>query len=103
VLAILSTPLTTLVSAAPPQAVGTVAGVALLGTLAASLHGALSGGEPSGTPRREPAAVTFVVAASGTVFLGIGCAFWALAAGLAVRALLAVPRDLSGGQRSPAN
>ena len=35
------------------------------------------------------ASITFVVAASGLTFLGIGAAFWALAAGLLVRAVLA--------------
>ena len=65
-----------------------MAGLALLGTLASSLAGALTA-----TQGREAAAITFVVAASGISFLGVGAAFWALAAGLAVRALL--PRDRS--------
>jgi benzoate membrane transport protein len=60
-----------------------VAGLALLGTLSASLAGALSAAEG-----REAAAITFVVAASGLTFFGIGAAFWALAAGLIVRAVL---------------
>lgn len=63
--------------------IGTVAGLALLGTLAASLHGALAGPQ-----RREGVIVCFVVAASGTVIGGIGAAFWALLAGLAVQAFL---------------
>ena len=91
VLAALSTPLTTFVSAAPPDVVATVAGLALLGTLAASLHGAMAD-----SPSREAAAVTFVVAASGAVVLGIGAAFWALAAGLAVRVLLTARRRSPG-------
>ena len=62
-----------------------MAGLALLATLSASLSGALSA-----VDGREAAAITFVVAASGLTFLGIGAAFWALAAGLLVRA--AVPR-----------
>jgi benzoate membrane transport protein len=82
-LALLSTALTTFVSAAPADVVGVVAGLALLGTLAASLVGALSaaGG-------REAAATTFLVAASGMTFLGVGAAFWALVAGLLVRGAL---------------
>jgi benzoate membrane transport protein len=64
-----------------------VAGLALLSTLAASLAGALTA-----TQDREAAAITFVVAASGISFLGIGAAFWALAAGLAVRTLLSRSR-----------
>lgn len=83
VLGLLSAPLTAYVSLAPADVVGTVAGLALLGTLAASLHGALSGAEG-----REAVTICFVVAASGTVIGGIGAAFWALLAGLAVRALL---------------
>ena len=76
VLGLLSAPLTAFVSLAPPDVIGTVAGLALLGTLAASLYGALSS-----TEGREAVTITFVVAASGTVIGGIGAAFWALAAG----------------------
>ncbi len=65
---------------------GAVAGLALLGTFSASLSGALSA--PQG---REASAITFVIAASGLTFLGIGAAFWALAAGLLVRAVLPKP------------
>jgi benzoate membrane transport protein len=83
VLGLLSAPLTAYVSLAPAEVIGTVAGLALLGTLAASLHGALSG--PDG---REAVTITFVVAASGTVIGGVGAAFWALVAGLVVRAVL---------------
>jgi benzoate membrane transport protein len=88
-LALVSTTFTTLVSAAPSDVIGAVAGLALLGTLSASLAAALS--VPEG---REAAAITFVVAASGLTFAGIGAAFWALAAGLLVRGVLTarVPR-----------
>jgi benzoate membrane transport protein len=65
VLALLSGALTAFVSVASPDVIGAVAGLALLGTLA-----------------------TFVIAASSTTFLGIGSAFWALLAGLAVRAVV---------------
>jgi benzoate membrane transport protein len=83
VLGLASAPLTAYVSLAPPEVISTVAGLALLGTLAASLSAALSGVEG-----REAITITFVVAASGTVLGGIGAAFWALVAGLAVRAVL---------------
>jgi benzoate membrane transport protein len=83
VLGLASAALTTLVSAAPADVVGAVAGLALLGTLAASLAGALSAAEG-----REAAVITFVVAASGLALGGIGAAFWALVAGLLVRAVL---------------
>ena len=83
VLGLLSAGFATLVSAAPADVIGAVAGLALLGTLASSLFGALSA--PEG---REAAVITFAVAASGLTFLGAGAAFWALAAGLLVRAVL---------------
>ena len=41
---------------------------------------------------RLPAVAAFLVAASGVSALGIGAAFWALLAGLAVRTVLR-PRD----------
>jgi benzoate membrane transport protein len=89
VLALFSTALVAFISVAPPSVAGTVAGLALLGTLSASLASALSA-----TEGREAAAITFVVAASGLTFAGIGAAFWALAAGLLIRTLL--PREPKG-------
>jgi benzoate membrane transport protein len=86
VLALCSTALVAFISVAPPSVAGTVAGLALLGTLSASLASALSAAEG-----REAAAITFVVAASGLTFFGIGAAFWALAAGLLIRAVLPRP------------
>jgi benzoate membrane transport protein len=83
VLGLLSPAVTALMSAAPADVVGAVAGLALLGTLAAALSGALSA-----ATGREAAVITFAVAASGLTFLGIGAAFWALGAGLAVRTAL---------------
>ena len=86
VLALLSGALTTFVSAAPADVVGAVAGLALLATLASSLGAALGG-----DTGREAAAITFVIAASGVTFLGIGAAFWALLAGLAFDAVTRRP------------
>jgi benzoate membrane transport protein len=112
-LGLVSAAVTTLVSAAPADVVGAVAGLALLGTLSASLSGAMSadqgrvggeqgrvggeqgrvGGEQGRVGgERTAAAVTFVVAASGLALGGIGAAFWALLAGLLVRAVLAPQR-----------
>ncbi len=71
-----------LVQAAPPLLIETVAGLALLGPLAASVKGAL---EDEDT--REAAIVTFVVAASGLSIAGIGGAFWGLIAGGAILGL----------------
>lgn len=73
----------TLVALAPVGVVAAVAGLALLGTLAASLTAALSD-----LMARMPAIVTFVTAASGTVIVGVSAAFWALAAGLVTRLVL---------------
>ncbi|CCQ46561.1 benzoate transporter family protein [Pseudarthrobacter siccitolerans] len=83
VLAVFSTALVSLVAAAPAGMLEAVAGLALLGTLASSVSAALADPEDRIAP-----AVTFLTAASGLGFAGVGSAFWALAAGLAVRAVL---------------
>ncbi|MFC9965851.1 benzoate/H(+) symporter BenE family transporter [Nocardia ignorata] len=83
VLGLASAALVTLIAAAPAGTLETVAGLALLATLAASLSAALT--DPGD---RLAALVTFLVAASGTTLLGIGGAFWALLAGLIVRRIL---------------
>jgi len=87
VLALACGALTALVAAAPGDVMQAAAGLALLGTLAASLAGALA--DEDG---REAAVVCFVVAASGVSILGVGAAFWALLAGLVLRPLLSVAR-----------
>ncbi|WP_067846594.1 benzoate/H(+) symporter BenE family transporter [Nocardia lijiangensis] len=79
-LALGSAALVTLVAAAPEGTLETVAGLALLATLAAALAGALRSEQ-----HREAGVITFLIAASGVGFLGIGAAFWALIAGLLVR------------------
>ncbi|WP_460813091.1 benzoate/H(+) symporter BenE family transporter [Nocardioides salsibiostraticola] len=94
--------LTALVAAAPGQIVQAAAGLALLGTLATSLSGALNDPE-HGDRDREAAIVTFVVAASGITILGVAAAFWALAAGLAVRAVLALPSGRVSARRPRAS
>lgn len=83
VLAPASAALVALVAAAPPGVLETVAGLALIATLAAALHAALGA-----TEHRTSAAITFLISASGVALLGIGAAFWALAAGLLVRWVL---------------
>ena len=87
VLAVVSTALVGVVAAAPHGLVEVVAGLALLGTLGGALKGATEA--ESG---REAAVVTFVVAASGVAFGGVGAAFWALLAGLVVHAVLTFER-----------
>ncbi|MCK9897708.1 benzoate/H(+) symporter BenE family transporter [Frankia sp. AgB32] len=80
-LALASTALVTVVTAAPAGVTAAVAGLALLATLASSLTSALA------DPRERQAVIlTVVVAASGISLAGVGAAFWALAAGLLVRA-----------------
>ncbi|WP_259461927.1 benzoate/H(+) symporter BenE family transporter, partial [Enterobacter sp. R1(2018)] len=54
----------------------TLAGLALLGTIAGSLHQALNPMQ-----ERDAAMVTFLVTASGLTLAGIGSAFWGLVAG----------------------
>jgi benzoate membrane transport protein len=80
VLAGFSTALASVVALAPEGIVEAAAGLALLGALGSALAGAVAA--PAG---REAAVVTFVVAASGLAFWGVGGAFWALVAGLLVR------------------
>jgi benzoate membrane transport protein len=72
-----------LIVLAPSGVIPAVAGLALLGTFAASLQAALA--DP---PERIPAVVTFAAAASGIAVAGLTAAFLALLAGLVVRAVL---------------
>ncbi|GII57783.1 benzoate transporter [Planotetraspora thailandica] len=82
-LAFASAALSAVVTAAPDGLVVAAAGIALFGILGSSLASAAA--EPRG---REAAIVTFLVAASGVTAAGIGAAFWALLAGLAVRLII---------------
>jgi benzoate membrane transport protein len=66
-----------LIAASPPLLVETVAGLALIGSFAAAIAAAMADAE-----RREAAMLTFLVAASGLSFGGVGAAFWGLMAGL---------------------
>jgi benzoate membrane transport protein len=83
VLAAFSAALVAVVNLAPAGMLEAVAGLALLGTLASAISAALADTEDRIAP-----AVTFLMAASGLAFAGIGSAFWALIAGLAVRWVL---------------
>ncbi|QIX28529.1 benzoate/H(+) symporter BenE family transporter [Nocardioides sp. JQ2195] len=74
----LSALVTDLATAAPDGLVETIAGLALLGTLAGAASAALGDNE-----HREAGALTIVVAASGMTIAGIGAAFWGLVAGAA--------------------
>ncbi|MCX2842778.1 benzoate/H(+) symporter BenE family transporter [Microbulbifer thermotolerans] len=67
-----------LFSAFPPALIASLAGLALIGTIGASLEGATRESDS-----REAALITFLVTASGASFLGVGSAFWGLVGGLA--------------------
>jgi benzoate membrane transport protein len=69
--------LAALFSAFPSEFVLTLAGLALMTTIANSLHTAVAA---SGT--RESAVITFLVTASGVSLFGIGAAFWGIVAGV---------------------
>jgi benzoate membrane transport protein len=60
----------------PKELVSAIAGLALLGTIGNGLAAAVVK-----ETEREPALITFLVTASGTVLYGIGSAFWGLLAG----------------------
>jgi len=66
-----------LFAAFPRELVQVIAGLALLNTIGNGLASAMSAERD-----REPALITFLVTASGVVFVGIGSAFWGLAAGV---------------------
>lgn len=87
------------VAASPPLLIEAVAGLALAGSLAGALQGALARDD-----ERLPAIVTFVTAASGTSFFGIGAAFWGLAAGGLLLATLRIAKPPLGvsGTKPPA-
>lgn len=82
-LGLVSTGLTAAVLAAPAGVVQAVAGVALLGAFAGACAGAMVD-----ESARLPAAVTLIVAASGTTVAGVGAAFWALVIGVIAHRLL---------------
>jgi len=71
-----------LFAAFPAELIAAIAGLALIGTIANSLHAALD--DELG---RESALVTFLCTASGLSISGIGSAFWGLLFGMAVHAL----------------
>lgn len=83
VLGLASASFATLVLQAPAATIAAVAGLALLGTFASALSGAMAESRD-----HIPAAITFVTAASGIAILGVSAAFWALVAGLLARAML---------------
>ena len=81
----------TLLAASPPALVLSIAGIALLGVITHSLAAGLS--EEASRPA---AGATFLVAASGISFAGVGAAFWALVAGMVIWLLFKPPAESSG-------
>nr|WP_040879136.1 benzoate/H(+) symporter BenE family transporter [Kaistia granuli] len=65
-----------LITVAPPVLIQAATGLALFGAFAGALAGAISA-----PAHRDAAMVTFVTAASGLSFFGVGAAFWGLIAG----------------------
>lgn len=84
----LSAAFAALVLLAPDAVIPAVAGLALFAAFGTSVQQAID--DPG---ERIPAVVTFLVAASGISVLGVSAAFWALVAGLIVRAALHTRRS----------
>ncbi len=78
-LGLFSPAILTLLSALPPEVMGALVALALLGPLMGALTGAFVPAET-----RFAATMTVAVTASGIAAFGIGAAFWGLAAGLVV-------------------
>ncbi|WLS80479.1 benzoate/H(+) symporter BenE family transporter [Erwinia pyri] len=83
-----------LFSALPSALIHTIAGLALLGTIAGSLQRALADEK-----QREAAVITFLITASGVSLLGVGAAFWGLIGGAIAYLILSLPERR---QREPA-
>jgi benzoate membrane transport protein len=71
-----------LLAAFPKPLIATIAGLALLSTIANSLRSAMQGSH------MEPALITFLVTVSGISFFNIGAAFWGLLAGITAQVIL---------------
>ena len=82
-----------IVLVSPPVLIQAVAGLALLGAFGNSILVGLEDLED-----RNAVLVTFLLAASGTAFAGIGSAFWGLVAGL----LILAANGRLGAQETPA-
>jgi benzoate membrane transport protein len=87
VLGVFSAAFAALVLLAPVGVIPAVAGVALFAAFGSAVQQAID--DPG---ERIPAVVTFLVAASGIAIAGVSAAFWALVAGLLVRAALHLGR-----------
>lgn len=79
-----------LLVAFPKAFIAAIAGLALLGTIGASLTMALQQER-----EREAALITFLVTLSGVSILGVGSAFWGVVAGVLALAVLRMRRRIS--------
>jgi len=82
-----------LFTAFPKELVAAIAGLALLGTIGSALASAVRD-----ESHREAAVITFLVTLSGVTVLGIGSAFWGVAAGA-----LALAVQQAGRAKAPAS
>lgn len=71
-----------LFAALPPAFIAVLAGLALLGAITANVANAVAD-----AAHREAAVLTFLITASGLVFMGLGAAFWGVALGCLAHAL----------------
>ena len=90
VIGLLCSAIVVIISAAPAEVFSTLAGLALVGTFSGSVAGAWK--NPA-EHSRMPAAVTFIIAASGLTIFGIGAAIWSIAGGLSVRGIILVRKQ----------
>lgn len=83
-----------LFSALPAALIHTIAGLALLGTIAGSLQRALQDER-----QRDAALIAFLITASGVTLLGVGSAFWGIIGGAIAHLILSLPqrKRLPGG------
>ncbi|WP_145556815.1 benzoate/H(+) symporter BenE family transporter [Yersinia canariae] len=75
-----------LFTALPVALIHTIAGLALLGTIAGSLYRALENEH-----QRDAAIITFLITASGVTLLGVGSAFWGVVGGVITHLILSLP------------
>ncbi|MBW5812067.1 benzoate/H(+) symporter BenE family transporter [Yersinia kristensenii] len=80
-----------ILTALPVALIHTIAGLALLGTIANSLHRALENER-----QRDVAIITFLITASGVTLWGIGSAFWGLIGGAIAHLILSLPAHKAG-------
>jgi benzoate membrane transport protein len=76
-----------LFAALPKELIVCLAGLALVGAIAANLAGVMAADD-----HREAAVITFLATASGMTFLGLGAAFWGIVIGMAASRILHHPQ-----------